>query len=113
MSTIILHHHPSPSTLIHITCTIYTLHHPYIITASPLHPPITHPLIIPVTHIEVLFLAWQRELLRECVESNPGPAMVAVFSNIANQFGEEAKRIREDLQKIEVAIKKWKPSVWS
>ncbi len=40
--------------------------------------------------------------------------MEVVFSNIAFQDGEvseETKRIRGDLQKIEEAIKKWKPGI--
>lgn len=46
---------------------------------------------------------WKRELLRECIEPNPGPAMGIVFDDIA-KFGESSAIVRHDLQKIEHKI---------
>eukprot|EP00026_Physarum_polycephalum_P002312 Phypoly_transcript_02318.p2 GENE.Phypoly_transcript_02318~~Phypoly_transcript_02318.p2 ORF type:complete len:140 (-),score=19.57 Phypoly_transcript_02318:1740-2159(-) len=56
---------------------------------------------------------WQRNLLMEGVEPNPGPSMGVIFTEIANSFGDDALRIRDDLRLIETAIKKWKPGQYA
>lgn len=55
-------------------------------------------------HHIVLKLGWKRDLLRECVEPNPGPSWEEVRSLLETKLGKRALTFKGQLDQFETAL---------